>query len=239
MMRLKGENVLVIGVSKGLGYALAYFLLREGANVIVNSGNVEKLKEITNALSKYGNVKYVDGRIVDRESARNVIERAYKEFGNLDGLAVLIGGYLEDDVHSLKGLDEMINNHVKYPLYVVSEAVRFMNPGSTIVLVSAIRGIDKALPNQLSYSIAKAGLAKAVEVLATELVKKEIRVVGIAPSWIDGEFEPDRDWKKLRKLGDPKAPPEDFARVIVWLMTEESQWVNGVIIPVDGGARLL
>ncbi|EWG07582.1 MAG: 3-ketoacyl-(acyl-carrier-protein) reductase [Candidatus Aramenus sulfurataquae] len=238
-MRLKGENVLVIGVSKGLGYALAYFLLREGANVIVNSGNVEKLKEITNALSKYGNVKYVDGRIVDRESARNVIERAYKEFGNLDGLAVLIGGYLEDDVHSLKGLDEMINNHVKYPLYVVSEAVRFMNPGSTIVLVSAIRGIDKALPNQLSYSIAKAGLAKAVEVLATELVKKEIRVVGIAPSWIDGEFEPDRDWKKLRKLGDPKAPPEDFARVIVWLMTEESQWVNGVIIPVDGGARLL
>ncbi|MBW9140849.1 MAG: SDR family oxidoreductase [Candidatus Aramenus sp.] len=238
-MRLKGENVLVIGVSKGLGYALAYFLLREGANVIVNSGNVEKLKEITNALSKYGNVKYVDGRIVDRESARNVIERAYKEFGNLDGLAVLIGGYVEDDVHSLKGLDEMINNHVKYPLYVVSEAVRFMNPGSTIVLVSAIRGIDKALPNQLSYSIAKAGLAKAVEVLATELVKKEIRVVGIAPSWIDGEFEPDRDWKKLRKLGDPKAPPEDFARVIVWLMTEESQWVNGVVIPVDGGARLL
>ncbi|MCI2415302.1 MAG: SDR family NAD(P)-dependent oxidoreductase [Candidatus Aramenus sp.] len=238
-MRLKGENVLVIGVSKGLGYALAYFLVREGANVIVNSGNVEKLKEITNTLSKYGNVKYVDGRIVDKESARNVIERAYKEFGNLDGLAVLIGGYVEDDVHSLKGLDEMINNHIKYPLYVASEAVRFMNPGSAIVLVSAIRGIDKALPNQLSYSIAKAGLAKAVEVLATELVKKEIRVVGIAPSWIDGEFEPDRNWRKLRKLGDPKAPPEDFARVIVWLMTEESQWVNGVVIPVDGGARLL
>jgi 3-oxoacyl-[acyl-carrier protein] reductase len=62
--------------------------------------------------------------------------------------------------------------------------------------------------------------------------------VGIAPSVIDGEFVPGRDWKKMRRLGDFKAPPEDFAKVVVWLLTDEAEWINGVVIPVDGGARL-
>ncbi len=238
-MRLKDKAVLIVGVSKGLGYALAYFLLKEGAKVIINSGNEEKLKEISNSLKDLGEINYIAKRVTDRNSAKEVIIKSYEKFkGKLDGLVITIGGYIEDNVENLSGLDEMINNHVKYPLYVVSEALNYLNNGSTIVLISAMRGIDKALPNQLSYAISKSATAKAVEVLASELLDRQIRVVGIAPSWIYGEFQPDRDWKKLRKLGDVKAPPEDFARVITWLLTDEAEWINGVVIPVDGGARL-
>lgn len=237
-MRLKNKNILIIGVSKGLGYALAYFLLQEGANVIINSGNETKLKEISDKLKQYGTIDYVQGRVTSKENAKEIIGKAFNKVGKLDGLAILIGGYIEDTIENLSGLDEMITNNIKLPLYIVSAAEDYLNKNSTIVLVSALRGIDKALPNQLSYSISKAGTAKAVEILSSELIKKEIRVVGIAPSWIYGDFEIGRNWKDLRKLGDVKAPPEDFARVIVWLMTEEAEWVNGVVIPVDGGVRL-
>ncbi|BAB67397.1 SDR family NAD(P)-dependent oxidoreductase [Sulfurisphaera tokodaii] len=233
-MRLKGRRVLIVGVSKGLGYALAYFLLKEGASVVINSRNEEKLKEIKKSLESIGEITYVVGDVSTLEKAREVVEKA----GNFTDLVVTVGGYIEDTVEDLKALDEMINNHIKIPLYVVHYSLSKLKEGSTIVLVSAIRGIYTAYPTQLSYAVGKAGLAKEVEILASELLSRGIRVVGIAPSFIDGDFVPDRDWKKLRKLGDFKAPPEDFARVIVWLLTEEAEWVNGVVIPVDGGARL-
>lgn len=233
-MRLKGKRVLIVGVSKGLGYALAYFLLNEGASVIINSRNEEKLREIKKSLESLGDINYVAGDVSTLESAKDVIKRA----GEFTDLVISVGGYVEDTVEDLSGLEEMIKNHIKIPLYVVNASLPKLKEGSTIVLVSALRGIYTAYPNQLSYGIGKAGLAKEVEILASELLSKQIRVVGIAPSYIDGDFVPNRDWKKLRKLGDEKAPPEDFARVIVWLLTDEAEFVNGVVIPVDGGFRL-
>ena len=231
MGRLEGKKVFIVGVSKGLGFAIAYFSSLEGAEVIVNARNEEKLKEICSVVK---NCRYVVGDVSTPQKAEEVVNRA----GDFTDLVITVGGYIEDRVEDLKGLDEMLTNHVKIPLYVIKSSLPKLRKGSTIVLVSAIRGIFTPLPFQLSYSIAKAGIAKAVETLASELIDREIRVVGVAPSVIDGEFIPGRDWKTLRKLGDYKAPPEDFARVIVWLLSDEAYWVNGVVIPVDGGARL-
>lgn len=233
-MRLKGKRILIVGVSKGLGYALAYFLLKEGASVIINSRNEEKLKEIKKSLEGIGDISYVVGDVSSPEKAKEVVNKS----GDFTDIVISVGGYVEDSVEDLSGLEDMILNHIKIPLYVVNASLKKLKEGSTVVLVSAIRGIYTAYPSQLSYAVGKAGLAKEVEVLASELLDRGIRVVGIAPSWIDGDFVPGRDWKKLRKLGDPKAPPEDFARVIVWLLTDESEWVNGIVIPVDGGNRL-
>ena len=233
-MRLKGRRVLIVGASKGFGYALAYFLLKEGASVIINSRNEDKLKEMKKSLESLGDISYVVGDVSSLEKAKDVVNRA----GDFTDLVISVGGYVEDTVEDLSGLEEMILNHIKIPLYVVNASLSKLKEGSTILLVSALRGIYTAYPNQLSYAIGKAGIAKEVEILASELLDKDIRVVGIAPSWIDGDFVPNRDWKKLRKLGDVKAPPEDFARVAVWLLTDEAEWVNGVVIPVDGGTRL-
>ncbi|AWR98756.1 SDR family NAD(P)-dependent oxidoreductase [Metallosphaera hakonensis] len=237
-MDFKGKTFLILGVSKGLGYALAYFLVKGGATVLISSRNQDKLSEIEANLRKYGNVISVPGEVSSRESLEDIKRRVKSHVKSLDGLAVLIGGYEEDTVEDLKGLDSMINNHLKYPLLSISSFLEMLNKGSAILLVSALRGIDRASPTQLSYASAKAGLAKAVEILGAELLDRGIRVVGIAPSWIDGDFVPERDWRSLRKLGDEKAPPEDFALVAGWLMSSEAEWVNGVVIPVDGGTRL-
>ncbi|MDE1810656.1 MAG: SDR family oxidoreductase [Candidatus Micrarchaeota archaeon] len=236
-MRLKGQKVLVVGVSKGLGYATAHLLLKEGAEVVICSLEKEKLDEMEGALKKHGKVKalHIDGV----KEPKKLVDAAVKFLGGIDHLSVMIGGYVEDTVSDPKGLDQMLTNHIKAPILIVQEAVKRMHEGSSIVLVSAMKGIGKSLPNQLSYGIAKAGTAKAVQTLAAELAPKGIRVNAIAPQQIDGEFTPGRDWKKLRKSTGGSAPPEDFANVVVWLMTEDSWVVNGAIIPADRGYNLM
>ncbi|BFI73524.1 3-ketoacyl-ACP reductase [Nanoarchaeota archaeon] len=237
-MDFHGKTFLLIGVSKGFGYALSYFLVKNRAEIILVSRDKEKLEYIKNNLEKYGKVYIISTDISLKENLDKLKNEVKKIKDKINGIAIMIGGYEEDNIENPYALDQMINNHIKYPINIINTFLDILDKGSTILLISAIKGIDKALPNQLSYSIAKAGIAKAVEVLASELLNKEIRVVGIAPSWIDGEFIPERDWRSLRKLGDPKAPPEDFAIVGAWLMSEESEWINGVVIPVDGGYRL-
>ncbi len=238
MGRLENRKVAIIGVSEGLGYAVAYFALREGASVCINARSESKLRRIKDTLSKYGKIEYVVGDVSSLITAKEVVDKCASSLNGIDDLVIAVGGYIEDTIEDLKGLEEMIKNHIKIPLYVINSSLKYLNEGSSIVLVSSISGVDKASPNQLSYAIGKTGLAKAIKILASELIKKGIRVNGIAPTFIDGNFEPERNWKVYRKLGDPKAPPEDFARVIIWLLTDESEWVNGVVIPVDGGARL-
>jgi len=234
-MNLKDRKILIVGVSKGLGYAIAYFSLKEGAIVTLNARNRQKLEEIKNNLGE--RVYIVTGDVSTKEGAERVVTEASKLMGGIDDLIITIGGYVEDTVEKPEGLEEMLNNHIKAPLTVISASLKYLHYGSTIILISAIPAIDKAEPTQLSYAIAKAGLTKAVEILTSELIDRGIRVLGIAPSVIDGEFVPNRDWKKLRKLGDSKAPPEDYAKIIVWLLGPDAEWINGVVIPTDGGAR--
>lgn len=228
-----GKRFALIGVSKGLGFAVAYRLNEAKGEVVINARNRAKLDDIAHQMPNRDLVKAVEG-----DATRKEVLDKLRELGPYDGVVITIGGYVEDTVENPRGLDEMLNNHVKAPVRVLSGLMNSIREGGSVVLVSALRGIFNALPTQLSYAVAKAGVAKLVEVLASELLERGIRVNGIAPSVISGEFSPNRDYRKLRKLGDPSAPPEDFANVVLWLLSEGSEWVNGVVIPVDGGFRL-
>ncbi|MEM0370786.1 MAG: SDR family oxidoreductase [Pyrobaculum sp.] len=106
-------------------------------------------------------------------------------------------------------------------------------PRSSIVLTSSVGGPYAVWRRHLAYLTSKAALAKAVEALAADLIDREIRVNGVAPGGMSKELE------GLPKLGAPAAPPEAVARVIIWLLTDEAAWVNGAVIPVDGGRRLV
>ncbi|MDE1856267.1 MAG: SDR family oxidoreductase [Candidatus Micrarchaeota archaeon] len=236
-MKLNGRNVLLVGVSTGLGAATAYYLLKEGANVVISGRTEPKLKNIVSMLSRHGKISYIKCDASTPKGAERALKDAAKIMGGVDDIAVLVGGYLDDHIRNPSALDEMTLNHIKIPLYVVNAALSHLHKGSSVVLVSSALALHKA-HGPLSYSISKVGTAKEVELLAHQLMDKGIRVNGIAPLSIDGEFKLGTDFKSRRKLGDAKAPPDDFARVIAWLMSDEAEWVNGVVIPVDGGARL-
>lgn len=228
---MEEKNLAIVGVSRGFGYALGDLASRRGWKVLFVGRDEEKVKDISGRVqgSSYATADAL---------RKGDISKALGKLGRLQGLVISIGGYLEDTVENPSHVEEMVSNHIRAPIQVLNEALPFLSPSSSVVLVSALRGVWKALPNQLSYSVAKAGTAKIVETAAISLLNRGIRVNGIAPSWITQDYEPDRDFRSLRRLGDPGAPPEDFALVTLWLLSEESEWVNGTVIPVDGGFRL-
>ena len=238
-MRLEGKNIVVVGVGPGLGSATVYFLLKEGANVIMVSRTKDKLEAIKNQLSKYGKLDYVVGDPSTVENAEKLMKDVISKANKIDGLALLVGTYVSTPIESLKenDFDLLINANVKAPLYTIRASLPYLANGSSVVMVSSIMGLYNIAAGNVGYSVAKAAVAKATEVLSVELLSKSIRVNSVAPNGMNHDFVPDRDWKKLRKLGDSSCPPEDVARVITWLITDESEWVNGVVLPVTGGSR--
>ncbi|HVA82881.1 MAG TPA: SDR family oxidoreductase [Candidatus Aquilonibacter sp.] len=236
-MRLENKRVLLVGVSKGLGAATANYLLKEGAVVAISDREDKVLGEVAMLLSNPQNLFKIKGDSSTPQGAKQAVEAASAAMGGIDDVVVMVGGFVADRIEGLEALELMTLNHIKIPLYVVNATLSHLRKGSSITLISSSMAMHKAT-GPLSYTIGKIGTAKEVELLASQLMEKEIRVNGVAPLAIDGEFKPDTEFKNARKLGDGSAPPDAFAKVIVWLMTDEAQWINGVVIPVDGGAIL-
>ena len=235
--RLYGRKVLLVGVGRGLGAATASYLLAEGALVAISAREEKLLSEVSSVLSNPKKLYKVKGDASTIEGAKKLVKAAADLMKGIDDVAVMVGGFVADRIEGLEALELMTLNHIKIPLYAVNAALSHLKKGSSIVLISSSMAIHNA-QGPLSYSVGKVGTAKEVELLANQLMERGIRVNGIAPLAIDGEFKPDTEFKSARKLGDGSAPPDAFAKVIVWLMTEEAQWINGVVIPVDGGATI-
>ncbi len=231
------KNVLIAGTGE-LGKALAYKLLINKNNVIINSRNEEKLKKIKDDYSKYGNIDYIALELNDENSCKKLIDETVKKMKNIDSIVIMVGGYIEDDINNLNGLDEMIKNYIKIPLYLSKYSIKYMKYNSSIIFLSNSDTVNKNRKNLLSYTISKSALNKAMNLMALELMDKGIKVNTVAPEYIMQSFEINRDYKKMRKIGDLETPPEDIANVINFLINGESDWLNGAFIPVDGGHSL-
>lgn len=234
---MSGKNILIAGIGE-LGKSLSYDLLLQNNHVIINSRNHEKLKEIVSEYSIYGSIRSIAMELKDEESCKALIEDSSKYFKSLDSLVVMVGGFMEDSIEGLEGLDQMILNHLKIPLYLSKYAVKHMAYGSSIIFIGNSSISTKNKTNLLSYSISKYALEKAAKTMAVELLQKGVRVNVIAPEYIKQSFEIGRDYSKMRKYGDLETPPEDISNVIDYLIEGKSSWINGAVIPVDGGHSL-
>ncbi len=238
-MELKDKKILVVGVGKGLGPATVYLLLKHGAEVVMASRTLDRLELLKSELSVYGRLSFVVSDASTPEGANYIISEAIKQLGQIDGLVILVGNYTDTPIDMLDehGLNEMINANLKGPLYLIKSSLQYLKNGSSIVMISSTLGTYATGIGNVAYSSTKAGVAKATEVLASELIPRGIRVNSVAPKSMRHDFVPGRDWKTYRKLGDSECPPEDVAVVIAWLLSEDASWVNGAVIPVDGGNR--
>ena len=234
---MPGKNILIAGIGE-LGKSLSYDLLLQNNHVIINSRNQEKLKEIVSEYSIYGSIRSIAMELKDEESCKALIDSASRYFKSLDSLVVMVGGFVEDSIEGLEGLDQMILNHLKIPLYLSKYAVKHMAYGSSIIFISNSSVSTKNKTNLLSYSISKYALEKAAKTMSVELLQKGVRVNVIAPEYIKQSFEIGRDYSKMRKYGDLETPPEDISNVIDYLIEGKSSWINGAVIPVDGGHSL-
>ena len=248
MSKLTGKVAVVTGASKGIGAAIAKSLAAEGAAVIVNyasskSGADAVVRSITDA---GGKAVAVGGDVSKAAEAQGLIDAAIKNFGRLDILVNNSGVYEFAAIESVteEQFHKIFNINVLGVLLTTQAAAKHLGVGSSIINIGS--GVSRITPpNTAVYSATKGALDAITGVLAKELGAKNIRVNSVNPGPVETEGTHSAgvigsDFEKALIQQTPlgrTGQPDDIARVVTFLSSEDAKWLTGELITASGGLR--
>ena len=241
MIDLKNKKIIVTGASGGIGNAIVKKLTECGANVLATGTKVEKLEELK---SKYANIKILSFNISQSEKIEEFIENATNQLGgNLDCI-VNNAGLTEDNLAIRMSLDEWkkvidINLTSTFLLSKFSVKKMLKNKSGKIINITSVVGHTGNL-GQANYTASKAGIVAMSKSLALEYAKKNINVNCISPGFIKTAMTDNLD-EKFKEIIISKIPsaklgePADIANAVLFLASDQSNYINGETIHVNGG----
>ena len=235
-MTFKDKVAIVAGGTGGLGRAVSLAFLEEGAKVVVTYRNQKEFETLRSAAGANGSS--LEGRsadVTDETAVRQLIDDVLAKYGRVDALVNTVGGYVggvnlwETDP---KLFDQMLTLNLRSG-YVLARAVvpaMLKQKRGAIVNIAAKAAVDHAA-GAAAYAASKAGAVAMMDSLAAEVKGTGVRVNSILPSIIDTEINrkaiPRADFAKWPK-------PEDIARVILFLCSDEAKVIHGASMPVYG-----
>ena len=245
---LKGKCAVITGASRGIGKCIATKFAKEGANVVINyRNNEEEALKVKQELEDLGSqVLVVKADVSELEQAENLIKEAKKEFGRVDILVNNAGITKDNLIIRMKeeDFDSVIKTNLKGAfncLKAVTPTMLKQKYGKIVNMASVVGVVGN--PGQVNYCASKAGLIGMTKSLAKEIGSRNITVNAIAPGFIDTDMTKilSDDQKKkilsqipLNKFGNV----EDIANVALFLGSENSNYITGQVIHVDGGRAM-
>jgi NAD(P)-dependent dehydrogenase (short-subunit alcohol dehydrogenase family) len=236
--RFSGRVALVAGGTGGLGRAVSLAFLQEGANVVVTYRKQEEFDALRQAAGATGSrlAGHVTD-VTDESSVSQLVEKILAKHGRLDALVNTVGGYAGGvqlwDLET-KVLDQMLALNLRSG-YALSRAVvpaMLKRKRGAIVNIAAKAALDH-LAGAAAYAASKAAALALLDSLAADLKGTGVRVNSILPSIIDTEAN-----RKAMPKADfaiwPK--PDDIARVILFLCSDDAKVIHGAAIPVYGNS---
>jgi len=241
MMNLENKKIIITGATGGIGNSIVKRLSDAGAKILATGTRLEKLEELK---SKFKNTDILKFDISKGEEIEEFIENATKQLGG--GLDCLINnaGITQDNLAIRMNIDEwkkVIDVNLTSTFLLSKFAVKKMlkNKYGKIINITSVVGHTGNL-GQANYTASKAGIVAMSKSLAIEYAKKNININCISPGFIKTEMT-DKIDEKFKETIISKIPssrlgePEDVANAVLFLASDQSNYINGETIHVNGG----
>ena len=241
MIDLKDKNIIVTGASGGIGNSIVQNLYEKGANILASGTKEEKLNDLK---SKFKNIMILKFDISKTDQIENFINDATEMLGNDLDCLINNAGITKDNLAIRMSLDEWtkvidINLTSTFLLSKFSIKKMIKNKSGKIINITSIVGHTGNL-GQSNYTASKAGIVAMSKSLAIEYAKKNININCISPGFIKTAMT-DKIDEKYKEMIISKIPsarlgePQDVANAVLFLASNQSDYINGETIHVNGG----
>ena len=241
MINFKNKNIIVTGASGGIGNSIVEKLHETDANILASGTKIEKLEELK---KKFGNIKILNFDISQKEKIEEFINTASEKLGgNLDCI-INNAGVTQDNIAIRMGLNEwnkVIDINLTATFLLSKFAIKKMlkNKSGKVINITSVVGHTGNI-GQSNYSASKAGIVAMSKSLAIEYAKKNININCISPGFIKTAMT-DKIDNKFKEMIISKIPasrlgePEDIANAVLFLASNQSDYINGETLHINGG----
>ena len=248
IMKLKNKIVLITGGNSGIGLGIAAAFRGEGALGAITGRNPKTLE---GAVQQLGNDFIgLKADVTQMNDLTRVFKDTFDKYGKLDALVVNAGGAIEGTVMATidytdeAGYDQYMDLNLKSVYFTVQKALPYLNDGSSIILIGS-SAAHRAAPGMAIYGAAKAAVVSLAKGLSLDLLARKIRVNVLSPGTIDtpafDKLAPEgyadqikQTWVRLIPAGRI-GQPSDIGKAAVFLASDESSFILGTEVLVDGG----
>ena len=242
-MRLKDKTAIITGGGSGIGLATARAFCKEGAKVILFGRRKEKLISAADELGE--SVLIVQGDMTHNDDLDQLINKTLNNFKGIDILVNSAGLYNGAPLHEISDSqwDGIMDINIRSIFQLTRRVlpIRMVQKSGSIVHISSILGLI-AVPQVAAYNVSKGALNQFSRSIAVEYGSYGIRSNSICPGLIETDMTADlmkdaslmQEWSKEYPIGR-FGKPEDVASACLFLASDESSFITGTLLPVDGG----
>ena len=243
-MELSGKVALVTGAAQGIGKAIALLLARNGADVVVSDINLEKAQETANEIEGMGRRSFaIKVNVADLKDVEQMVKAIVEQFGRID-ILVNNAGITRDRLilrMTEEDWDAVLDVNLKGTFNCTKAAIRYMSKqrSGKIVNIASVTG-EMGNPGQANYAASKAGVIGFTKTIAREFAGRGINVNAIAPGYIQTPMTdavPEKAKEELKRMipMERLGKPEDVAQAVLFLVSENSSYITGQVLNVNGG----
>ena len=243
---MKGKTAIVTGGSRGIGAAICKRFAEQGANIaLLYAGNTQKAGETKAALQEMGvKAEAYQCNVADAEQVAAVCKQIIKDFGGADILVNNAGITKDKLVPMMKvpDFDSVVDTNLKGAFYMIKQLypVFMKQKSGKIINISSISGLI-GNPGQANYSASKAGLIGLTKSIAKELASRNVNCNAIAPGFVATDMTENLSENNALVDHIPMkrfAQPEDIANLALFLASDQSDYITGEVIRIDGGLAM-